>query len=229
MEQREHERLRDNVAAWVIGTLEPPEAAELEEHLRTCESCARDARWLQPAGGALLESVEPMEPPADLRERVMSEVRSDAERRQPATDRGWNLRGLLMRPATALALVAVVVVGVGVSIVASGDDGSESTPPPSSHNPVCCVSATLNREGDTGTLELTGLRQLEGDHVYQAWVQHGDTIEDSSLFVARADGTATAAIPSDDLRGGDAVLVTIEPRGGSQQPTTQPLVNVDVN
>ena len=78
-------------------------------------------------------------------------------------------------------------------------------------------------------MELTGLRQLESDRVYQAWVRHGNVMEDSSLFAARADGTATAAIPDEDLHGGDEVLVTVEPRGGSEQPTTDPLVSVDVN
>ena len=233
MDERSHEQLRDDISAWVIGALEPAEAAVLEEHLRTCESCSRQARWLQPASSALLESVEPVEPPPALRERVMSEVRADAARRQPAESRSpggfWHF---LMRPATAMAAVAIAAVGIGGYFLASdGGDGDspEQLAQAECEDPGGLICATLEREGDTGTLQVSGLRQLEGEQVYQAWVRHGDVIEDSSLFAARADGTATAAIPDEDLHGGDEVLVTVEPRGGSEQPTTEPLVSVDVN
>jgi hypothetical protein len=115
---------------------------------------------------------------------------------------------------------------VGVAVVGGGDDPEVIHPEPP---PGSLIDATLVREGDTGVLELTGLRQLDGGHVYQAWVQHEDVMEDSSLFAPRANGTATAAIPNEDLRGGDAVHVTIEPRGGSEAPTTDPLVSVDID
>jgi hypothetical protein len=47
----------------------------------------------------------------------------------------------------------------------------------------------------------------------------------SSLFHARPNGSASAPIPQ-DLEGADAVLVTIEPRGGSRGPTSAPLVDL---
>ena len=72
---------------------------------------------------------------------------------------------------------------------------------------------------------MTGLKQLPRDDVYQAWVQRDGRIEPSSLFDARRDGTASAAIPH-QLDGADAVMVTREPRGGSKQPTSTPIVTV---
>jgi anti-sigma-K factor RskA len=227
MDEREHEQLRDDISAWVIGALEPAEAAIVEEHLHSCESCSRQARWLQPATSALLESVEPVEPPPALRERVMSEVRADVARRKPAESRSWlNNFDFLLRPATAMAVIALLAVGVGGYVAFNGDETQKINGKPRPHS---LVQATLEREGDTGTLELTNLRQLESERVYQAWVQHGNVMEDSSLFAARKDGTATAAIPRADLHGGEAVLVTIEPQGGSAQPTTDPLVKVPID
>ena len=227
MDERKHEQLRDDISAWVIGALEPAESAALEEHIRGCESCARQVRWLQPATAALLESVEPMEPPPQLRERVMSEVRADAARHEKSRgrERGsfWDF---LLRPATALAAVGLIAVGIGGYLVIDDGEQAPDSPPVEAPTPIL---GSLERQGDTGTLELAGLRQLEDGRVYQAWVQHGDVMRDSSLFVPRADGTATAAIPRDDLHGGEAVLVTIEPRGGSEQPTTEPLVSVKVD
>ena len=82
-----------------------------------------------------------------------------------------------------MAVVAILVAGVGCLVFGDGgDDGDDRAS--GARRPL--ISATLEREGDTGTLELTGLRQLGGDRVYQAWVQHGDVMEDSSLFAARS-------------------------------------------
>ena len=231
MDEREHERLQEDISAWVIGALKPDEAAALEEHIHTCDSCARQARWLQPATDALLESVEPMEPPPALRERVMSEVRADAARSRAAESRSrGGFWGFLLRPATAMAVLAILIVGIGGAVLAGGDGGSGGGDRKDHFEGVTpSISASLEREGDTGTLELTGLEQLDRGRVYQAWVQHGSVMRDSSLFAPRADGTATAAIPSEDLHGGEAVLVTIEPRGGSRAPTTNALVRVGID
>jgi anti-sigma-K factor RskA len=231
MDEREHEQLRDDISVWAIGALEPAEAAALEEHIRGCESCARQARWLMPATSALLESVEQLEPAPDLRERVMSEIRADAARREGSQGRErrsfWDF---LLRPATAMAAVAILVVSIGGYVLSSGGDDREAPPTLAEcEDPGGLICATLERQGDTGTLQVSGLRQLEEEQVYQAWVQHGDVMKDSSLFAPRGDGTATAAIPRDDLHGGDAVLVTIEPRGGSTKPTSDPLVSVDID
>ncbi len=49
-------------------------------------------------------------------------------------------------------------------------------------------------------------------------------MEPRNTFVLRMDGTAEAAIPG-PLEGGEAVLVTREPHGGSQQPTTLPILS----
>jgi len=47
----------------------------------------------------------------------------------------------------------------------------------------------------------------------------------SGLFDARHNGTASIALP-DQLDGAKAVMVTLEPRGGSSTPTLPALVSV---
>jgi hypothetical protein len=90
------------------------------------------------------------------------------------------------------------------------------------------VRATLEQRDDSGTLQMTGLRQLRGSRVYQAWVQRGKRIVPSSLFEPRRDGTATTAIPH-QLDGADKVMVSVEPEGGSDQPTTSPIVTLGLS
>ena len=116
-----------------------------------------------------------------------------------------------------------LIVAVGIIAYSAGGGGMETV---TSHSaPGSPVRAALKRTGDSGTLELAGLRQLPPKQVYQAWVQRGGRMEPSSLFAPRRDGTASAAIPR-DLDGARRVLVTVEPRGGSTAPTSTPLVAV---
>ena len=85
------------------------------------------------------------------------------------------------------------------------------------------VSATLERHGDAATLHVSELPRLGRDEVYEVWVQRDGRGGAANTFVLGLDGTAEAAMPG-PLEGADAVLVTAEPRPGSQQPTTAPVL-----
>jgi hypothetical protein len=75
---------------------------------------------------------------------------------------------------------------------------------------------------------MARLPALSKGDVYEVWVERDGTLEPSSLFVAGRDRTAAAAVPG-PLEGADAVLVTREPRGGSQRPTSLPLLRADLH
>jgi anti-sigma-K factor RskA len=220
----DHARFRDDLAAYMLGALDRREREELESHLETCEECSERLRWLGPAAELLSESVERRDPPPALRERIMAEVRAEAEPREaappaPQPRRSW--RNFLLRPAIAVAGAALLAAGAAGYLV-GGEGGGDTTVGPQTSGG---ITASLIRDGDSGTLELTGLSQLPAGAVYQAWVQQGKRVIPSSLFAARADGSATAAIPR-DLDGAERVMVTREPRGGSRRPTGPPLVSV---
>ena len=145
MNDHDHDRWRDDVAAYMLGALEPDEAAELELHAESCERCRSEMRWLTAAVEALPEAVGRLEPPRQLRERVMSEVRADAagERRRSDAERygeaapGWAarasawLRGLGsgpmgLRPIAGVAAAVLVVAVVAGFAISGGIGGGES-------------------------------------------------------------------------------------------------------
>lgn len=226
MNEREHEAQRDELAAYLLGALEPGEAAVLEQHLAGCEECRTELEWLRPAVLSLPESVEPAEPPARLRARIMGEIEADAKAQ--ATPRGfvrqWRSPGL--RPLAGLAMVALLAAAVAGYALRDGGEGGPDTTTIAVGKPPA-VTAEMVSEGDSGTLRLANLRQLPADEVLQAWVQRGKQVESAkTLFVPNPDGTATAVI--DDMEGVDAVMVTAEPRGGSEQPTGEPIVAMSI-
>lgn len=225
---------RDDLAAYALGALDGDDAVALERHLATCDSCTARLRWLSPAIDVLPAAVEQLTPPPSLRQNLMEQVRAEAAPaagRAPAKEsrEPWwaGLRGLLLRPATGIAVLIILVAGFGVGYALRGsDDGGASSELVKAEpmNGAVPVSATVERNGDSATLHVHELPTINQNQVYEVWVQRAGVMEPRSTFVLSMDGTAEAAIPG-PLNGASAIFVTREPRGGSSQPTTQPILS----
>lgn len=231
-----HEELRDDLAAYALGALEEGEAERLRVHLADCDECRRHLRWLEPAVELLPRTVEQLEPPPRLRESVMDAVRTEVPERlrepaRPGTARWWRgLGGSLWRPATAVAAAAMLVAGAvaGYLIHEPGGGGTSTTLAATATPAAPRAAGVLERDGDAGILRVRGLPPLARDRVYEVWVRRDGVLSPSSLFVPRRDRSADAAVPG-PLAGADTVLVTSEPRGGSRQPTSPPLLSVTLD
>jgi hypothetical protein len=256
MTETDHDRWSEDLAAYMLGALEPGEAAGLERHAEGCERCREEMRWLTPAVQAISEGVERAGPPPELRSRLMAEVRADAaevagaaqdsgrpgvrgdsrEVRPGLIDRAsaWlrNLGSGPMgrRPVAGVAVAALVVAAVaGYAIgggIGSGSDGGGATSTVVAGH-APGVTAVMVNEGDGGTLRLANVKQIPNDRVLEAWVQRGGDVEPvRALFVPDREGRASTELP--DMSGVEVVMVTTEPTGGSRSPTSSPLVTIQV-
>ena len=228
--QAGHQRYRDDLAAYALGALDEREEAELRRHLEGCEECRTHVRWLRPAVDLLPRTVEQLEPPRRLGERLMATVRAEAPARgqpeapKPGRRRGW---GALWRPAAAVGAVALVLAGaVGGYLLRQPDESSEVIAAQAAPGGGS-VTGTLERQDGSAILTMTDLPALPPGDVYEVWVQRGDRMEPSSLFVPRRDRSAEAAVPG-PLEDAEAVLVTREPRGGSVEPSSDPLLRAEL-
>jgi anti-sigma-K factor RskA len=226
---------RDDLVAYSLGALEPREAAHVEAHAPSCARCTRELEALAPAVGVLAESVEQLEPPPALRERVMAEVHGDvapaAEQRgrglEPAARRprrGW--RGLLLRPAPAIGL-AIAIAAIGGYLIAGngGGGGPEETTVPVVAQQG--IGGTLAVGENTSMLDLHGLHKLSGREVYQVWVARGSSVRPSSNFIPDASGRAMTAVDG-HLASGTKVMVTREPHAGEPAPTSPVLLTATI-
>lgn len=229
MNENGHERWSEDVAAYALGALEPGEAVELERHIAECERCRSELRWLEPAVRSLPESVERLEPPRQLRRRLMEEVRDDA-RAAPATGVGHRspsrARRLGWRPLAGLAAAALVVVAfAGYQIGDDGSGGGSTSTVVAGHAPG--VTAKMVREGSGGTLRLANVKQLPEGRVLEAWVRRDGEVEAvPALFAPDREGRASTTIA--DMERVDTVMVTAEPSGGSRAPTSAPIVTMPI-
>jgi anti-sigma factor RsiW len=242
MTETNHERWSEDVAAYLLGALEPDEVAALERHAAGCERCQAEIRWMTPAVHALPESVARLEPPRELRERMMAEVRFDAEpeavfKDDPAAtgifgrasnwlrELGSGPMGL--RPVAGFAAAILVVAAVAGFAIGGGigsDSGQMSTvvtgTPPG-------ITAKVISSDSGGTLHLANVKQIPDNRVLEAWVQRDGEVEPvEALFVPDRKGQASTELP--DMDGVEVVMVTTEPKGGSRSPTSSPLVTIAV-
>jgi len=240
MNDDDHVHWSEDLAAHALGALEPERAAELERHLEDCERCREELLWLTPAAQALPEGVERVEPSPRLRARLMAEVEADAREAHRAAAGGFRqraaawLRGsgsgpIGLRPAAGIAALLLVVTVAGLALggaLGGGSDGGggESTivagKPPG-------VTATMVDEGDGGTLRLANVHQLPDGRVLEAWVLRDGEVEAvRALFVPDHQGQASTQLPP--MAGVEEVMVTAEPKGGSETPTGKPLIAISV-
>jgi hypothetical protein len=227
------EQLRDDLAAYALDALDRGEAAALELHLEGCESCRDRLQWLRPAVDQLPAAVPQLTPPESLRERLIDTVRAEAATdasfaTTPARRSSWweSLRAAMMRPAVGMAVLIVLVVGLAAGYLVRGDGSSSEfiSAEPAAN---ATASATLERHGDSGTLHVNQLPDLDSDQVYEVWVQRAGVMEPASTFVLRADGSAEAAVPG-PLEGAQGVYVTAEPRPGTNRPTSTPVLHASL-
>lgn len=230
----EHERWSEELPAYLLGSLPTKAAAECERHLQECERCREETRWLAPAVESLSQDVPRVEPSARLRQRLMAEVREDASvtthgtAGQPQVSWWERLRQAgALRPLAGAATVLLLCAAVAGYLIGSegpGGHGATSTIV-AGHPPG--VTAKLVRSGNSATLHLAHVHQLPRQRVLEAWVRRGGRVEPvRALFVPDRKSRAQTSIG--DMRGVDLVMVTAEPPGGSNSPTSSPIVTVAV-
>lgn len=234
MSDRDHTRWEDDLAAYLLDALSADEAREIERHLEGCPRCQERARWLQASVETLPTAVEQLEPPPELRERLMQTVRAEAatpvvatHAEQPRAPRRWRALLTVPRPALALGVVLIAVAAVaGYAIGTGGDRTTTSTVSAEVDPALAGASATLERDGDSGVLRVAGLPQRT-DRIYEVWLAQGDQVRPAGLFQVDRSGRAATAIPR-GLNGADRVMVSVEPPRGSAQPTTDPIVIAEI-
>lgn len=72
-----HNDIRHMLSEYIDGAVSPGDRAAIEEHLRTCEQCTLALKELRQTI-AVIRSVEEIEPPAWMTQKIMAKVREEA-------------------------------------------------------------------------------------------------------------------------------------------------------
>jgi len=218
--------------AYVLDAIEPDERLAFDQHLAECESCRAEVAALQHAIVALAVN-EATAPPAHLRAQVLAAAERTPQlppltsHREPApvVRRKWVPRLL----AAAAAVVLLAGVGVTVSLLDDGQDAVTAAQVFESPDARVKDIALDGGEVHVAVSERLGRIAVDGkdmpappaDRVYQLWlVQNGEATSISVM-----EGDATSAVEKLPIEG--VLAVTTEPEGGSDQPTSQPILTLD--
>lgn len=231
----EHRECAEALAAYALGALPKDEAARVERHLSECRECRAELDWLRAGVDVLPASVPPIEPPPELKPRLMSIVEGEAELLRaagPAADRPqpsegarrrWWPPGVAVRAAAGAAALCVAVVVV-VLVLSGGSSGTRvirAQVAPS----LAGAHVSLQVRGTSSELVVTGMPVPAADHVNEIWVKRGSAPAiPAGTFVVR-NGSVEVERP---VRSGDVVMVTVEPGAGTAAPTTNPVIVVRI-
>lgn len=235
----------DTAAAYLLGALAGAERHEFEAHLATCAHCREDVAGLRVVADALPLAVPPVPPPPALRERLMATVHAEADvlsaagaaadRPAPARRRRFTLslgRPLALAGAAAVLLVGLAV-GFGIGTATNGTQTKTQTvvqvrTVQASVTPATAPRGTaviVVRDG-VATLRVKGLPAPPKGKIYEVWLLRRGAQAPSptdALFSVSTEGSGRVALPS--VNDVEQVLVTAEPDGGSQAPTSQPFIS----
>ncbi|HZZ00359.1 MAG TPA: anti-sigma factor [Candidatus Baltobacteraceae bacterium] len=249
-ERADHEML-DEVAVYALGALPPADAARVRAHIASCPQCQEEYNRLRSTASLVGLSAETIGDARDcpstlLKPRIMREI---AKRSAPARDAGPKMWPAYLVAAACLA-IAIVSSMANISLNAQNRqmqaqlsrsaDGSKK------------LAQTLNQtrttiadllssdakhydveggqivtRGSHVYIAMHSLPQPPRGKVYQSWTlaKGAKKVAPSDTFVPDSNGVAVLPLPV-DARATAAVAISVEPEGGSKQPTSKPIAVV---
>lgn len=235
--------------AYAVDALDDLEKARFERHLADCEICRAEVDGLREAAAALAADAEAA-PPAALRDRVLAGIQTvrplPPVREPSATDAGPVTPGAPATPTRSPrrwlpALVAAAVVTVlGLGAVA-WHPWVDETPRLTAADRVLQApdaravrldfpdgsSATVTRSERERLAVITTNRMAPppAGRVYELWFQHADgSMSPAGLMPVKADQTV---VLDGDAAAAVGAGITVEPAGGSAEPTGDPIALFD--
>lgn len=221
------DELRQDYAAYALGVASDPERQEIAEHLgRQCPNCVPGVASALATVTAMSGAVKVVEPPKSLRRRVIASVEREPKRSRLSVYLPWGITAAL-----SLALVAIGISGrrqIGdtaklkqaLSILndpAARDVSFGETQKPSKGR--VFVSA-----GKGVVFIGASLPRIDAGKTFELWVipAKGNPVP-AGIFQSQPDATAVFVRPG-PVDNAAAIAVTVEPEGGSPQPTTTPFI-----
>jgi anti-sigma-K factor RskA len=228
--------------AYVLDAVSEDERVEFERHLRECETCAQEVRELRETATRLGRAAAVV-PPPELRASVLArvgQVRQDPPQASvvPLRRRGGSLATRLTSAAAAVLLVVASVLGVLLAQARGSVQDAEARAAAMA-TILRAGDARISSQGDEDSGRMTVLSSRSADrallladnlpappagHDYQAWTIDPRAAHPAGLLPEGGN----ALLEVDDLGAATTVGITIEPDGGSAEPSAAPIMEFDV-
>jgi anti-sigma-K factor RskA len=241
----QHVPFRENIPAYALGALDAEEAAALESHLRTCESCRDELDAYRATSDHLLMSLPPQNPSSALRRQLQGHLPSAQKTGRPRR-LTWSLSRLVMGIAIVL-LLALNVFSISqvralqrqqTQLMNQMQNGQMALEMLSYSNTQTFRintekargSLLLDKEYNNAVLILRGLPAIPNNQTYQIWLIAPNEDRVSAGLLRPQTDLPFLAEPiqaTQDLTNFVGMGMTVEPAGGSDHPTGMQIFRID--
>lgn len=225
---------KETLVEYALDVLRSEEIASIRSHLRSCPQCQQEVASLQRTAGLLPYGLPDIEPPVELRDRIVNGAKSGwtATRpeqqpvRQPSARPGWLRRlapalvaftfvvGLLLGRALPGSTPGLQTNGEGQTVALVGQGSG---------------SVLLANNHSYMRVMVNGLPPLEAGKVYQLWFVGRSAPISAGTFAVGTDGSGQFELNglawSSEYTG---IAITIEPLGGNAAPTSDAIAKAEL-
>lgn len=234
----------ENIPAYALGALDADESRALEAHLQSCAACQAELASYRRVSENLLLATPPHMPPPELRNRL--QARLPKAQLAPKPRFSWSLSQLGLAGAVALLLILNIFSFLQIRSLQS-HQAQLTRQLETSQTALAMLSypdtqtlylegsgiigtLLLDKERNVALLTAWDLPQLQPDQTYQIWLidpQGGRT--SGGIFQPEPELPFTSAtiFSAGSLANYVGIGVTVEPAGGSSQPTGERVFKVD--
>jgi anti-sigma-K factor RskA len=225
-----HEDMNSYVASYVLGALPQDEIAFVRAHILSCDECMAEADRLAEVTSSLALAVEEVPLSAGFADRVLDEAVGHAteETARGATPRRrWSFASLAAGTAVLLAFAVMTTNLVQTRNEAQRTEQALTALLHSNDGVALqgaggAVGRVVSSAGES-YLVLAGLDEAPKNHIYQLWLLRGDEAPVSARIFNATEGIAIVRMTA-RVEDYEAAAITVEPEGGSVQPTTDPIM-----
>lgn len=233
-----------DIPAYAISALDSAEVAALESHLLTCEVCQSELSTYALLSDQLLLSVPPQQPSTMLRRKLQAHLPSAHKTSKPKfswsfTQISVSLAMIVLLALSIFSIIQTQKLYQQQSKLAQQVETSQLTLAAMSYPETQALPITA--ENISGTLLLAkeqniaviitwNLPVLQSNQTYQIWLIDPQGKRTSGGIFNSQPGlpyTSTTVSSPVGLVNFNGIGVTIEPAGGSLQPTGQRIFKVD--
>jgi hypothetical protein len=171
---------------------------------------------------AVVSAATAVEPPQQLRDRVLSEVSADPVRQLRPRVKRWQTAVLA---AAAALVIGLGALGVGLALRPSASTAEQVFAAPdvqtvSEQIPTGgTATVVFSREKNAGVLVMNNVAPPAPGTVYQMWLIDDQGPHSAGTMDAEAVAPSTTAVLP-ELGDSQVLAFTVEPGSGSSQPTT---------
>jgi hypothetical protein len=225
------------MGSYVLGATSPAEDLAMREHLGDCAACRLEAAGMMRVTRMLSLDVDPVAPPAGLRQRILDAVTAeiatngtvlpipDAVAPGPAGASAPAIAPAPRRPRPFWPALAAAALVVAAALGAWNYQLRQEQPR------VYTVQAAGGGSGEVvywpaqhkAFIDIDGMPDPGPGRTYQVWLVKDGT--PTSVGVARPDSTHHLVVTIEhDLTGYQKLALSDEPEGGSPAPTRTPIM-----